>query len=220
MKSMLKKLDLTGKQFGVFKVIKNVEEQQNHTRWLCKCVCGKEKILFTNNLKTCSYLSCRCGNKEINQKDNNQRKLEKHGASTTREYRCWIEMRARCNNKTHRAYDAYGGRGITVCNRWEKFGNFLEDMGSVQENKSLDRIDNNQGYFKENCRWADQNAQCNNRRNNVFMTVGCCRLTIAQWANELSMNHSLILTRLKKGWEPERIISTPAKVYRRKKLYQ
>lgn len=88
------------------------------------------------------------------------------------EHHSWRSMKARCLRKTHHAYARYGGAGITVCERWMSFPDFLEDMGPRPENTTLDRIDNTKGYSKENCRWATWTQQQRNRKDNVKVTVG------------------------------------------------
>ena len=86
----------------------------------------------------------------------------------TRLYKIWSSMKSRCTNKNTTGYENYGGRGIKVCDRWKKFENFYEDMRERPSDKSLDRINNNGNYYKENCRWATDKEQCNNRRNNLL----------------------------------------------------
>lgn len=91
---------------------------------------------------------------------------EKHGLSDHPIYDCWIAMKARCRNKQHPNYHQYGGRGIKVCERWLKFENFLQDMGIPKKGLTLDRIEVNGDYCKENCRWTTIQWQQKNRRNN------------------------------------------------------
>lgn len=87
-----------------------------------------------------------------------------HGMTHTATYKCWLNMKDRCGNPNTPTYKHYGGRGITVCDRWQKsFKDFLSDMGEKPDNLSLDRIDNNKGYYKENCRWATEQQQRINR---------------------------------------------------------
>lgn len=89
---------------------------------------------------------------------------KKHEFYNTKEYRCWRALKSRCNNPNHAQYKDYGGRGITVCERWNAFLNFYEDMGKSPEGSEIDRIDNNKGYFKENCRWTTRKTNSRNRR--------------------------------------------------------
>lgn len=102
----------------------------------------------------------------------------------------------------------YGARGIRVCKRWLKFENFYEDMGDPPTSKhSLDRIDNNKGYNKKNCRWATPREQCNNKRNNKFIEHNGRKLTLSQWGRELGINWFTILSRLNRGCSTEEAFS-------------
>jgi len=91
----------------------------------------------------------------------------KHGMSRSRVYRCWANMIQRCTYKKHIGYKHYGGRGIGVCKKWLKFENFYEDMGDIPTDKSLDRIDNDKGYSKSNCRWACRSLQASNKKKKI-----------------------------------------------------
>lgn len=107
-------------------------------------------------------------------------------------YRVWCGMRERCNNKAHKGYSRYGGRGIFVCERWNSFANFLEDMGLPPEGYTLDRIDNDGPYCKENCRWATYFTQAANRSNNVFVALHGETMILAEAARRLQVEQGAI----------------------------
>jgi hypothetical protein len=125
-------------------------------------------------------------------------------------YAVWRGLRQRCQNPYHKQFAAYGGRGIKVCERWSSFVNFLADMGTKPPGMSLDRIDNDKGYSKDNCRWATSKEQNNNRRDNRHVTVGGETRTIAEWADVRKMPSYLIYQRLRRGWTAERAVTPPA----------
>lgn len=119
-------------------------------------------------------------------------------------YRSWLSMWARCTDKSHRYYADYGGRGIAVCKRWEKFDHFLVDMGVRPEGKTLNRINNNKGYNKANCKWSTWVEQHCNRRDNHMVTFRGRMQPIAAWAREYGLRYSTVLMRLSRGWAPHR----------------
>lgn len=110
-----------------------------------------------------------------------------HGGRYTKEYYAWQRIRYKCNNPKHRQYKHYGGRGIKVCERWNKsFLSFLEDMGYAPSNDlSIDRLNNDGDYEPGNCKWRTMTDQCNNTRNNYFITIDGERKTISQWGKSL-----------------------------------
>jgi hypothetical protein len=121
-------------------------------------------------------------------------------------YESWRGMRQRCGNPNNRSYKFYGGRGITYCERWEKFENFLADMGSRPKGTSIDRIDSNGNYEPSNCRWQPIREQHSNKRNNVFITFKDQRLTLTQWSKLTGIHKGTIRLRYSKGWPVERIL--------------
>ncbi|MBW1848840.1 MAG: hypothetical protein JRJ27_17250 [Deltaproteobacteria bacterium] len=125
-------------------------------RFSCKCDCGKIKIIRLLSLTSGNSKSCGC---------DRIKSITNHGRSNTSEHRAWIDMRQRCLNKNHDRYNDWGGRGIEICERWDSFEKFIEDMGSRPTKKhSLDRINNDGDYELSNCRWATIKQQQNNRR--------------------------------------------------------
>lgn len=127
-----------------------------------------------------------------------------HRKTGTPEYLAWINIKRRCYNKNNASYPAYGGRGIVMCERWKNdFLAFLEDMGKrPTEQHSLDRIDVNGNYEPDNCRWALDNIQYNNKRNNVLLTHNGKTQTMSQWAKELGINNDTLWRRIKRANMP------------------
>lgn len=126
------------------------------------------------------------------------------------EYNTWFSMKQRCLSPSHKGYARYGGRGITVCERWKiSFANFLEDMGSRPTGCTLERENTDGNYEPGNCRWATDIEQANNKVNNRFLTVGGVSKTVAQWAREKGMNVASLHSRLNKGWSEEDAVNKP-----------
>lgn len=126
-------------------------------------------------------------------------KRTKHGYSGTRIYSLWRDMKKRCMNKGHRFYKDYGARGVTVCERWLIFANFLADMGERPDGMSLDRIDNDGPYSPENCRWATNSEQHLNSRQARLITFNGRTLGRTQWEKELGLGSGTLFRRLQKG---------------------
>lgn len=151
--------DLSGEQFGLWTVIRRSGTfPHGDAGWLCRCACGTEKPVNSATLKSGSSKSCGCI----------KHKTITHGMHKTRTYKSWVCMKSRCNDENNPSYKNYGGRGISVCKRWEKFENFLEDMGEVPDGYSLERIDVNIGYAAANCKWIPLGRQNDNKRNTVL----------------------------------------------------
>lgn len=156
--------------------------------WLCRCECGGSVVLSSARLKAGSPKSCGC-------------QWPKHGMFGSPVYATWASMLARCQNPSHAAYKRYGGRGITVCERWQKsFENFYADMGDRPAGLTLERKDNNKGYSPDNCKWATRKAQRNNQNVCVRITFEGLSLTAPQWARLLGIRPRLLHYRLHHGF--------------------
>jgi hypothetical protein len=151
-------IDLTGKRFGRL-VVLALHAEKSRFGWVCRCDCGGERIVRGSDLIRGMSKSCNCLRKEMFAK-----RSTKHGLCRSRAYQSWKGMKARCFNPRDRAYPDYGGRGITVCERWLIFENFYADMGERPPGMSLDRINNDGNYEPGNCRWATVAEQLANRR--------------------------------------------------------
>ncbi|MCA1565850.1 MAG: hypothetical protein LC803_09470 [Acidobacteria bacterium] len=119
-----------------------------------------------------------------------------HGMSKTPTYRIWASMVQRCSYRKHRYYRDYGGRGITVCERWLRFENFYRDMGKRPEGLTLDRIDNNDSYSPTNCQWASRQQQANNRRSNKTFTINGITRNLKQWADAYGVSYKVLHQRI------------------------
>lgn len=138
----------------------------------------------------------------------------KHGLSQTPEYRAWQTMLQRCHNPEHRAYPRYGGRGITVCDRWrDSLEAFVADMGPrPSPQHELDRRDNDAGYSPENCRWVTRTVNSRNRRSNVMLTHDGETLCLAEWCDRLGLPTSTVTKRIAAGWSHAAALTTPVQV--------
>lgn len=205
---MSAKLNLIGLKFGKLTVIERAECKNARTYWRCKCECGNEKIVQGCNLKSGHTKSCGCTVIE-----NPPRKS--HGRAGTDIYKTWLHIKQRCYDEKTEQYKNYGGRGITVCDRWrDDFQAFYDDISKLphfgEKGYSLDRIDNNGNYEPNNVRWATAKEQANNRRTNHLITYNGKTQTIAQWADETGINKYTIRTRLSRGWSAEKIFACAA----------
>lgn len=170
-------LDLTGNKYGKLIVLK-LNETLTHrgARWLCKCECGAETIAYGWELKSSKKKSCGCLVSELAKVNKNHLT---HGFSKTRFYRIWVAMKRRCSAESNELYKKYYiDKGITVCKEWLDFENFKNDMYETysehcsiygEKDTSIDRIDNDKGYSKENCRWATMELQNQNKSNKVVL---------------------------------------------------
>jgi len=197
---MSKKSDLLGKKYGRLLVISESPHAKNQgTRWLCMCECGNETIVYGNFLKRGLTKSCGCLHKEIAAKVNTIH--GNSGKETTPEYTCWLAIKSRCYNENNPAYNNYGGRGIKVCDRWlESFENFYKDVGDRPTAKhSLDRYPNVNGdYEPNNVRWATEQQQQGNRRNNKWLEYNGKKMILQDWARLFNVNATAITDHLRR----------------------
>ena len=185
-------IDLTGMVFNKLTMISYVGPcKHGGSFWTARCECGNEIVVRGYYAKSGHTTSCGCHVKDMLKKANTI-----HGESQSEEHAIWRKMIQRCECKTDKSYGRYGGRGIKVHPRWKKFKNFLADMGRrPSKNHSIDRIDFNGDYEPSNCRWATQNVQSNNKRNNVYLSVGGLRLTAAQFSKVYNLPAARIISR-------------------------
>lgn len=134
---------------------------------------------------------------------------KRHGLSHTRTHNCWMQMKRRCYDTKGNRYQYYGGRGITVCERWIVFENFLSDMGTCPEGQSLDRINVDGNYEPSNCRWATNMQQGEHRSNAIKLSFKGKTQHIGAWAREVGIPAKILYKRVTRGWTPEQILTIP-----------
>lgn len=196
----MKILNLVGQKFGRL-LVKNFSHSRGGKRvWSCICDCGNQTEKITSELTGKKISSCGCLRSEAT----SQRKRT-HGYTRTPTYVSWSSMKRRCNNPKHVHFYRYGGAGVKVCDRWQNsFEAFLEDMGERPIGKTLDRIDNSLGYFKENCRWATRSEQNANQHHpkkpgrGKKISFNGLEHTIKEWSEILEIPVPTLTKRLKK----------------------
>jgi hypothetical protein len=199
--------DITGLVFGRLTVIGFLgQDRWSAAIWQCRCRCGTELPLAGKCLKAGETMSCGCFQRECAAAS-----LTVHGMSRTPIYQRWAAMIKRTTDTNYPGFADYGGRGITVCERWRtSFQNFYDDMGATfRRDLSLDRIDNDGNYEPANCRWATNSEQARNRRSSRLLTVHGVTRPLIEWAEMTGINADAIRLRLKHGWSMERAVTTP-----------
>ena len=187
-----------GDRFGRWSVITAAVKHKDRWSSECRCECGSVGVVRHAKLLDGKSKSCGC------LRDEN---LTTHGATArsirkdSHEYWIWNMIVQRCTNPKIKNWMDYGGRGITVCDRWLTYEGFIADMGKrPTDGHSIERKDNDAGYSLENCRWATQPEQARNKRNNHFIELFGRRQHLAEWAREYGIDHTLIISRLSRGW--------------------
>jgi len=204
--------DHTGEKWGRWTVEYTYHKRNGEHVYLfahTKCECGTEKEVFYKNLVIGESKSCGCLNQEVLHEVEHGHTANGKWSPT---YRSWAAMRQRCLNHKNTKYLDYGGRGIKICPRWDKFQNFLEDMGEMPFDKSLDRIDVNGDYIPENCRWATWKEQCRNKRQTVYVEWEGKKQTFADLAERYGFRNGKILYNrvINRGWALEKALSIPS----------
>jgi len=200
------RLELINKNFGRLVVVSfsHVDSGKN-SHWDCVCDCGKLTTVRGSHLKNGATKSCGCLRSEV---VSSYQKT--HGKSFTKTYISWSSMKRRCNNKNSIGYKNWGGRGIKYCKEWNVFENFHKDMGDKPgKNYSLDRIDNNKGYSKDNCRWATRKEQNRNRRDNILHKYNGKSRTLTEISELTGIKRATIWSRINiLGWTLEEALNT------------
>lgn len=198
-------VDHTGKRYGSLVALYRTNDTRR-AYWMCQCDCGNIRAMRISRVVAGIAMACGCMKGKCG---------TRHGhavnGGTTPTFKAWSSMRGRCNNPNGRGFKHYGGRGIQVCARWDKFENFLSDMGERPSNRhSLDRIDVNGNYEPNNCRWATNLVQNRNKTNNHVVEFRGKSQPVTAWAEEVGLPPHVIFSRLKNPkWTIERALMEP-----------
>lgn len=202
-------MDRTGQKMGILEVKSYSHFDGKNHYWNVQCECGVKKLKNSAALSNSKLKSCGCLTKAIIRKAKTKHgQSHKNDGAPTRTYKCWCGMKARCTQSSRKGWFDYGGRGITFCERWNSFENFLEDMGEAPKKMTLDRINVNGNYEPSNCRWASAKQQANNRKNNTLITYQGKTQTLQQWSDEIGVARDTLSLRIKSGMPLDRAMSS------------
>lgn len=188
-------LNLTGQRFGALVAKEYLGFWRGNSWWRCLCDCGVSKVFTRSNLRSKSRPAGSCGCRRVSKCG---KPVGQHGLTNHPTYHIWGHMINRCTNPKNSGWKNYGGRGITVCERWLSVQNFIADMGERPPGTTIDRINNDLGYSPDNCRWASPREQSRNSRRNRWLTFKGKTQCLQDWARELGINRTTLSHRLKK----------------------
>ena len=202
---------IKGEKHGKLLILGLSPHTKDKARCVAQCECGVIKTYRVDMLRTGNTSSCGCVQRAHAVASGKTLKLD-HGMSDTPEHRAWMKMRERCQH-SHGKFARWGGRGIRVCDEWQtNFKAFYEHIGPRPgKGYSVDRIDNDRGYEPGNVRWGTHEQQARNRENSMWVEAMGQSKPIAQWAEETGLRANLIRWRIRKGWDPVKAVTTPAR---------
>ena len=197
--------NLAGSKFGRWTILGFHSIKHASARMLCRCECGKEKIIYLKSMKSGDSTNCGC------QRNIVHGNAKRGSSGKTKEYTTWCNMLRRCFDENNEAFYNYGERGIMVCDRWaDSFASFLEDMGkSPSRQHTIDRIDNDGNYEPGNCRWATRKEQNRNSRNCLIIEHEGKAMTLVEWSELVGISTYVISWRIKSGWTTKEALFTP-----------
>lgn len=210
-------IDLTNRIFGRLAVISQVPSKRDGSplKWVCKCSCGNTRVVVGSRLKSGETTGCiECFRADVGAR------FRKYSLELQSTMRSWKSMLGRCScqDKRSRAYVSYVERNITVCKRWQKFENFLTDMGPRPAGTTVERKNNNRGYMPSNCTWAKPEQQAQNRRPRMdcqWLTYKGETRPMAEWSKIVGISRGTLNGRILRGWPDEKILSAPPRPWGR-----
>lgn len=201
--------DLTGMRFTRLQVLERAPNRKGATMWSCKCDCGALRAVHAASLLNKSTHSCGCYKTDFRRSA-----WTTHGGTHTSEHKTWLSILQRTTNPKLARFPRYGGRGITVCDRWKtNFQNFLDDMGpKPSPSHSIERRDNDGNYAPENCYWATPKEQASNRRSTVWLEYKGETKCMKSWSETLGIEYGILCHRISGAkWSVEKAFETPVK---------
>ena len=204
--------NLIGEKFGRLTVIERVDNYispsgSQNSKWKCICECGNIKEFMANNLKRGTSRSCGCLQRELLSK---ARSTHRGFANNERLYNIWLGIKKRCYSPKDSHYERYGLRGISMCDEWKSdYSSFRSwaITNGYDDKLSIDRIDNDKGYSPDNCRWADNSTQQNNRSSCIYITYKDETHTLKEWSKIRDINYQTLYRRYKLKWSVDRMLN-------------
>lgn len=204
--------NLIGQKYGMLTVMEKLDPfidkgGRKRQKYRCVCDCGNTHDVEIHHLLSGKIKSCGCLRNNPNPRNNS------HPFVGTRIYQIWGNMVNRCTNPNNPAYKDYGGRGIAVCNEWRDFKEFHRWAveNGYSDSLQIDRIDNDRGYYPDNCRWADRVTQANNKRTNVIVEIEGKKDTLKNIARKYGIDYKVLHRRISLGWTLDRAIHQPVR---------
>lgn len=213
---MKKVIDITGKKYNNLTVISFYDMKNKKSRWLCQCECGNEKVVYSTYLKNGNVKSCGCllHKKKYDIETNKKIKRLQH---------IYYQMKQRCYDKNNPVYKYYGGRGITICNKWLKdinnFHKWAIDNG-YSNDLTIERIDVNGNYEPNNCKWISKTQQGYNKTNSKLYTIDNETKCLSEWCKIYNINYFLVRSRLKRKNDIKEALTKSIDKKYRNKLYK
>lgn len=201
---MIRTVDLNGQKFNRLTVIGSAVKKGRRVYWPCLCDCGKTTSVRSDHLLRGHTLSCGCKNQDKAKRGHTGFREKGHPLR-----KLWYGMKARCYDPTHISYHLYGANGVTVCERWMTFENFVEDMSPRTPGTTLDRVETSGNYCKENCKWSTSTEQARNKSNNHLVTIYGMSKPVVFWAEISQVSVNTIYSRLYSGWTPKIAVFAP-----------
>jgi len=205
-------IDRVGQRFGKLLVIRFARTLPKWIKlWECQCDCGNTLIVRANNLVNGTTKSCGCLKMAVLLERSTKHGLSGGHGNYTRLYSLWLDMRDRCFRKTNKSYSYYGGRGITVCKKWDDYASFHSwAMANGYKNDlTIERIDTNGNYEPNNCKWATRKEQGRNKRNNRIITINGETKTLIEWTEIFGIPYGVVRQRIHRGMAEYNALTLP-----------